>query len=283
MKTVFFGSSRLVIPVLDALRLSSDLKLVVTTEQGSQDAIPFYCKMHKIEFISIIKSADLGENINIFQQSADLGVVADFGLIIPERTFKHFTFGMVNIHPSLLPKYRGATPVQNALLNGETKTGVTIIQLDKFVDHGPILAQEEEKIKENENAKELYTRLFKKGAGILTNILPNIENQSLKPVKQDEKEATFTKVLRRDDGFISLDKITTENELFERMIRAYYPWPGTWSKAQLNPNEQEKKIKFSPYDKIQVESGREMGYKDFINGYPNADKTLIDFLKSKIQ
>lgn len=280
MKVVFFGSSREVLPILDSLRLNSQLKLIVTTEQGSQEPVPFYAKMYKIDYVSIAKSADLIDNQEIMQIEADLGVVADFGMIIPEQTFKHFTFGMINIHPSLLPKYRGASPVQTAILNGETKTGVTIIQLDKIVDHGPILAQEEEEIIPKDTAKDLYTRLFKKAASMLTKILPNIENENIKPTIQDEKEVTHTKLLKRDDGFMQLDKISLENQLFDRMIRAFYPWPGAWTTAKLNPAEAEKTIKFLPLKRIQVESGREMAYKDFINGYPNADPKLLNLLKN---
>lgn len=280
MKTVFFGSSRQVIPILDSLRLNSELKLIITTEQGSQEPVPFYAKMYNINCISVLKSAELVDNMEIMQQEADLGVVADFGVIIPEQTFKHFTFGMVNIHPSLLPKYRGATPIQTAILNGETKTGVTIIQLDKRVDHGPILAQEEDEIKPEDNSKVLYEKLFKKGGILLAKILVNIQNQNVKKLTQNEEEATYTKTLKRDDGFMELDKIGSEKELFNRMVRAYFPWPGTWTLAKLHNFEEGKKIKFLPGAKVQVEGGREMDYKDFINGYPNADPKLLSILKN---
>lgn len=278
MKTVFFGSSRQVVPILESLRLNSDLVFVVTTEQSSQDAVPFYCKMHKIDYISLDKSANLISNADLLHHKANIGVVADFGMIIPEQTLKQFDFGIINVHPSLLPKYRGATPVQTAILNGEKKTGVTIIQLDKYVDHGPILAQNEEEINNDDTSKTLYERLFKKGAELLPNILQQIENGSIKPQVQDEKNATFTKVLTRDDGFMQLSKIAEEQELFKRMIKAFYPWPGAWTKAKLNGNE--KIIKFLPSEKVQVEGGREISYKDFINGYPNAEKTLLELLKN---
>lgn len=282
MKVVFFGSSRQVIPILEELRLNSDLRFVVTTEQGSQDPVPFYCKIHKIDYILAGKSADLIDNVEIMQQMADLGVVADFGIVIPEQTFKQFTFGMINVHPSLLPKYRGATPVQSAILNGEATTGVTLIQLDQYVDHGPILAQEEEEIKKDDTSKDLYERLFKKGAMMLAKVLQDIQNQSIKLQQQNENQATFTKMLKREDGFMDLNKLLSEKELFERMIRAYYPWPGAWTLTKLNLENSEKIVKFAPHNRIQVEGGREVTYKDFINGYPNADKTLLEFLKNNL-
>lgn len=279
MKVVFFGSSRLVVPILEMLYNSSDLALVITTEQGDMDAIPFYCKNNKIPFISVRKSADLISNMAIAQTMATLGIVADFGLIIPEETFKGFPFGIINVHPSLLPKYRGPTPVQSALLNGDKKTGVSIIELDKHVDHGPIISQKEEEIMPDDTAKTLYERLFKEGAILLQKIVTTYENGEIKKTEQNHNEATFTKTLTRDDGFFDISRLANEESLFQRMIKAYYPWPGTWSKAQLKIDGGEKIIKFLPENKIQAEGGREMSYKDFKNGYPSADKRLLDFLK----
>ena len=280
MKVVFFGSSRFVVPVIEMLHYSTDLSLVVTTEQGSMDAVPFYCNSQKIEYISVRKSADLISNFRINQEMANLGIVADFGLIIPEQTFKIFPFGMINIHPSLLPKYRGPTPVQSAILNGDKKTGVSIILLDKHVDHGPIIDQEKEEIKEDDTSKTLYERLFKLGALSLQKIVTGYENGVVKTTAQNQTEATFTKMLTKGDGFLDMARLKSEKELFQRMVKAYYPWPGTWTKAKLGTEAPEKIIKFIPFNRIQVEGGNEMSYKDFINGYPNIDIRLLDFLKN---
>lgn len=281
MKVVFFGSSRYVIPVLDMLRTFHSLPLVVTTEQRNLDPIPFYCKTKKIDCIKVRKPADLISSYEIESQGAQLGVVADFGLIIPTEVIKFFEFGIINIHPSLLPKYRGASPVQSAILNGEIKTGVTIIQLDKHMDHGPILASQEEEITPNDTAKSLYERLFKIGALLLQETIQKLETQRAIPQEQDHKNATFTKRLTRDDGFVDFKTISNK-EFFDRLIRAYYPWPGVWTHLRLNSDGQIKTIKFLPNKKVQVEGGREMFYKDFINGYPNADRNLIEFLKKAI-
>lgn len=282
MKIVFFGSSRYVVPVIETLRTFFDLSLVVTTEQGSMEPVPFYCKAKKIEFISVRKKADLITSYEIQGTGADLAVVADFGLIIPEETMKFFNMGMINIHPSLLPKYRGPTPVQSSILNGDTKTGITIIKLDKHMDHGPIIAQEEEEIKPDDTAKSLYERLFKLSTVILRKVIQDFEVQKIKLTPQNHNEATFTETLKRDNGFIDFKTISSK-EFFDRIIRAYHPWPGVWTRAKLSSkNEEEKIIKFLPNKKIQVEGGREMEYKDFINGYPDADKNLIEFLKKDI-
>ncbi|HYM65099.1 MAG TPA: methionyl-tRNA formyltransferase [Candidatus Sulfotelmatobacter sp.] len=279
MKVVFFGSSRFVVPIIEMLHYSTDLALVVTTEQGNMDPVPFFCKTKKIEFISVRKSADLIANSGISQSMAVLGVVADFGLIIPEQTLKSFAFGTINVHPSYLPKYRGPTPVQNAILNGDKKTGLSIISLDKHVDHGPIITQVEEEIKPDDTSKSLYERLFKIGAQSLQKIVTGYENGQVKLTPQKHEEATFTKILNKNDGFFDISRLSTEGELFERMTRAYYPWPGVWAKAKLDENSSEKIVKFLPFWKIQVEGGKEMNYKDFSNGYPKCDKRLLDFLK----
>jgi len=142
-----------------------------------------------------------------------------------------FPYGIINIHPSLLPKYRGPTPVQSAILNGDGETGVTIIKLDKYLDHGPVVAQVEEEIKDNDTAKSLYERLFKIGGELLIKTLARYENVQELFIPQNHEHATFTKALTRDDGYYDLQSISSGRGFFERMVRAYYPWPGVWSKA----------------------------------------------------
>ena len=276
MKVVFFGSSRYVIPILDTLNNKQTVVLVVTTEQGSQEPVKFYCHTKKINCISVKKAGDLEINYDIQQAKADVGIVADFGIIIPEKFIHSFPKGMVNVHPSLLPKYRGPTPAQTAILNGDKTTGVSIILLDKLMDHGAILAQEEETINLNDTAKTLYEKLFKQGGILLSQVLEKYEHNNITPKAQDHAKATFTKFLTRDDGFIDLSSPQIDNK-----IRAYYPWPGTWTKVKVNANN-EKIIKLLPDNKIQVEGGREMEYKDFINGYPQADKLFLDFLRKDL-
>jgi methionyl-tRNA formyltransferase len=180
-----------------------------------------------------------------------------------------------------LPKYRGPTPVQNAILNGDTETGVTIIKLDKYLDHGPVLAQVKETIRENDTAKSLYERLFKIGGQLLIKTLGRYENTQSMFVVQNHENATFTKALTRDDGFLDLKNIYEAKEFFEKMIRAYYPWPGVWTKSMIG--DKLLLVKFLPEKRIQVEGKNEMGYKDFINGYATAaDPDLINFLKKEL-
>jgi methionyl-tRNA formyltransferase len=282
MKVVFFGSSRYVVPVVEIIYNNFDLPLIVTTEQNRRDAIPFYCIAKKIEYLPVRKSADLIANSLVESTLASIGIVADFGLLIPEQTMNVFEYGIINIHPSLLPKYRGPTPVQSAILNGDEVSGVTIIKLDKYLDHGPVIAQLEEEIKPSDTAKSLYERLFTIGAELLIKTLNRYETSQVVFIPQNHEHATFTKSLTRDDGYYDLKSIFSGRDFFERMVRAYYPWPGVWSKAVLNEKEEQKVIKFLPNKKVQVEGGNEMPYRDFLNGYPKADPILINFLQKEI-
>lgn len=283
MQIVFFGSSRYVVPVVEMLHNNFDLALVITTEQNSMDPIPFYCKAKKIPFISVRKAADLDTSYEIESSMAQLAIVADFGIIIPQKVLGFFDMGVINIHPSLLPKYRGPTPAQNAILNGETTTGVTIIKLDKYMDHGPVIGQIEEEIKPSDTAKILYERLFKLSLPLLQKIVVNFENSKVKLIPQNHDHATFTKSLTKEDGYIDFMNFFSSKDFFERMVRAYYPWPGAWTKINVAENEKDVKIvKFLPNKRIQVEGGREMDYKDFINGYTSANKKLLEFLKTDI-
>jgi methionyl-tRNA formyltransferase len=213
-------------------------------------------------------------NYEIQRIKADIGIVADFGIIIPEQIINSFPKGMANIHPSILPKYRGPTPVQTAILNGDNKTGVSIILLDKLMDHGPILAQKEEVIETFDTTKTLYEKLFKQGALLLSQVLEKYEHNNISSKPQNETQATFTKFLTKEDGYINL----TSSDI-DRKIRAYFPWPGVWTKVKLSSKSVEKIVKLLPNKKVQVEGGKEMEYKDFINGYLQADKLFLDYLR----
>lgn len=271
---IFFGSSKYVIPIIETLNENFELSLVITTERLTEDPIPAYCSLHNIKYRSI-SSFDETLNSDLLALHIPLGIVADFGLIIPSYILDLFPKGLINVHPSLLPKYRGATPVQEAILNAEKETGVSIIKLDEKLDHGPLLIQKKEFINPTDTAETLYTRIFQKGAQILPGVINKYLSGNLQPVAQNDQKATFTKRLFREDGFISLDNPISK-EILERMIRAYYPWPGVWTKLKIEKGE--LRIKLLPENKIQVEGKKPVNYKDFINGYPQIDKKILHLL-----
>ena len=284
-KIVFFGSSRYVIPIIEVLKKNFDLSLVITTEQNPSNPIPHFCNKNKIKYISVTSLNNSIVNDQLSMVNCQLAILADFGLIIPKRVLKIFQKGIINIHPSLLPKYRGPTPVQNAILNGENMTGISIIKLDDKVDHGPILAQKEEKILEDDTADTLYARLFEIGADLIYQNIKHYIKGYLKPRQQIHSKATFTKLLQKNDGLINLDNPPSPIKI-ARMIRAYHPWPGVWTKLQIvagstRGGDVQKIIKFLPEQKIQVEGKNPVSYKDFTNGYSKG-KDILEKLKLTI-
>lgn len=188
-------------------------------------------------------------------------LVVAYGKIIPEKILQLPKLGSLNIHYSLLPKYRGASPVESAILNGETETGVTIQQMEFKLDAGDILAQEKIKILPDEKAGELRKRLTKVGAELLIKTLPDFVNRKIKPIKQNETEATHCKKIKKEDGLIDLNDDAQKNY---NKFRAYAVWPRTFfflgekriiiTDAVLENNQFVIK-------KIIPEGGKEIAYK----------------------
>lgn len=152
-----------------------------------------------------------------------LAVLAAFGHIIPQRILDEFPLGIINIHPSLLPEYRGSTPIEQAILNGKTKTGVSIMRLEAGMDTGPIYKQKTVHLTGSESKVELTARLQQLGAELLVEVLPGIASGELKPRQQPHPDrATYTQTLKKSDGVIDWEKPA---ELIEREIRAFAGWP----------------------------------------------------------
>ncbi len=271
MKLVFFGSSKYVLPIIQVLKDNFDLALVITTEKNPIDAIPSTCIKNKIPYISVFNLHDLNLKSKILNLKSDLAVLADFGLIIPQDILNLFSKGIINLHPSLLPKYRGPSPVQAAILNGDKKTGISIIKLDEKMDHGPILFQKEENISEFDTTENVYEKLFKIGSKYLYQAIKQYTNsQALTP--QDNSKATFTSLLKKSDGSIDIES-PPPVERIKTMIRAYFPWPGVWFKWKME-NGKWKILKLLPNEEIQVEGKKPMSYKDFMNGYAEGMEIL---------
>ncbi len=295
VKIIFFGSSEYVIPIIKSLQKNFDLGLVLTTEnpktkksnlasrgEASQSySVIWYCVKNKIPYRSVTNLSDPNLKLKIENLKLKIAVLADFGLIIPQEILNIFPKGIINIHPSLLPKYRGPTPVQTAILNGEKITGVSIMKLDEELDHGPVLGQEQEEILDTDTSESLYKRLFEKGVNLLPKLLNDYLNGNLNPIAQNHKNATFTKALKREDGYIDISKLEVRGEKLEvdRKIRAYFPWPGVWTKLEVRSEKLEVRIKFLPGEKIQVSGKKPMSYKDFLNGYPELKQQLGKLLE----
>lgn len=155
----------------------------------------------------------------------DLFIVVAYGKILSEEIINKPKLGSINIHYSLLPKYRGASPVESAILNGEKETGVTIQKMVYQMDAGDIIATEKTKIEGTETAPELRTRLIKIGGELLVKTLPDIMEVKTKETQQVEAEATFCKKIKKEDGLIDLNDDAQKNY---NKFRAYTHWPRTF-------------------------------------------------------
>lgn len=156
----------------------------------------------------------------------DVIVVAAYGLILPQAVLDIPAHGALNVHASLLPKYRGASPIAGAILGGETETGVTIMLMDAGMDTGPILAQAREPIHPDDTTGTLEPRLARLGADLLAETLPRWLKGEITPQPQDNSQATYTRLIAKEDGQIDW---TEPAELIERKVRAYNPWPAAYT------------------------------------------------------
>lgn len=198
----------------------------------------------------------------------DLIIVVAFGQIIPQSILDIPPKGCINAHPSLLPRHRGATPWQEALLQGDTITGVTIMLMDAKMDHGPIVAQEECAITSYETTLSLEDKTAEIGIPLLITTIEKWLAETGTLVVQNHSQATYSRLLKKDSGRIDWSKSARE---IERMIRALEPWPGTWTEWQCKRikilkahlNEQDALI----IDELQPEGKKVMSAATFRNGY----------------
>jgi len=222
IKIIFFGSDSFSVPILEALRDNFELALVVTktnNQLGKKDK--------RLNFLECHPALDAGSINKIKKVEADLYVVAAFGLMIPESLLKSPRgISTINLHPSLLPKYRGPSPIESALLNGDQKTGVSIIVLDEKMDHGPIIAQEEEMIDSDDDFITLSERLEKRGADLLIKTIPDFVAGKIKLKPQNDSQASYCHLIKKENGQIDFKKDATE---IIRQVRAFIHWPGSFA------------------------------------------------------
>ena len=158
---------------------------------------------------------------------ADLAVVAAYGLLLPETVLAAPRFGCLNIHASLLPRWRGASPIQSAILHGDSESGISIMQMDKGLDTGPVLAREAVPIRETTTAQSLHDELAALGAAMIVKIAARLAaGEKLKAQPQDSALATHAPMLTKEDGRIDWKK---DAAAIGRQVRALTPWPGAWT------------------------------------------------------
>lgn len=280
-KIVFFGTPRFAQIILENL-IQSPYKpaLVITTPDAKsgrgQKVIESPVKQTaQKNNIEVVTPEKLRTRSDLARDSAksdlnfvpDLAILVAYGKLIPREILEIPKLGFINVHPSLLPAYRGPSPIQSVILNGEKTTGVTIMKLDEELDHGPILAQKEVGIEENDTHLSLIEKLGAIGSNLLIETLPDYIFGKIKPKPQDHKKATLTEKITKASGYIELDNPPDQKTL-DGIIRAFYPWPNVWTKVD------KKIIKFLPQGLIQPEGKRPMTYAEFKNGYPQVAEKL---------
>lgn len=294
MRFIFFGTPEFAAVILEKL-INADFvpatvicnpdkpvgrKKIITPPAVKQIIIKKF-KDLKIKILQPEKLEIGNRKSEIGESKPDFAVVAAFAKIIPKKILEIPRFGTIGVHPSLLPKYRGPSPIQTAILNGDEFTGTTLYLMDEKIDHGKIISNFKSQISNFDTYETLMKKLAELGADLLINFLRDYENaQKYKSVFQNESQATYTKKFKTEDGFIKSENLQEAQEKggliateIDRKIRALNPEPGTWTytknsckNAKLYENIKikrmkileviltfEKKLKLK---KIQIEGGK---------------------------
>ena len=300
-RIVFFGTPLFSIPTLRGLLQGKDKVVAVVTQPDREKGrgrkmIPSPVKelalRHSITVFQPEKVKDEAFDETLRALQPDLFVVVAYGKILPRSLLIIPRRGAVNVHASLLPKFRGASPISWAVLRDEKKTGVTTMLMSEGMDTGEILLQRETPIGEEENAEILHDRLAPVGAELLLETVEKMKAGTIVPVPQDHSKASYAPPLSKGDGKIDWTKEAAE---IDRQVRAFYPWPGAFtawdgrllkiSKGRSREGAVQKepgRVVWVGWDFIEVATGRglfrieevqmegkkKMSVKDFLSGHP---------------
>jgi len=291
------GTPQFAVPILEALITATSVVVVVTqpdkpigrgkrVEPSPVKVLALKKRIPVLEPKRLRKEVDILETLRIYD--ADLFVVAAYGQILPADVLEIPKHGCINVHASLLPRWRGASPIQNAILAGDRNTGVTIMQMDAGMDTGPILAQHELRITADDTGMILSQKLSILGQELLLGVLPDYLAGELTPIPQNDELATYTALIKKEDGLLDFNQTAIE---LDRKVRAFNPWPGTfmpWKNSQLkilqveilqgvklHPGEKEIREKYPVIGTkeavlrllyVQVPGKNIVSGKDFLNG-----------------
>lgn len=249
--------------------ITSEGKDIVKRDQKiEQNVIKKLAKKLKLPIITTKTLKDEKIIQTIKKLNPELGVVSDFGFIIPKEVIDIPKYGILNIHPSLLPKFRGPTPIQSAILSGAKSTGVSIILINQKIDAGQIVSRARVKLKQSENYQILSQHLSEIGAALLLNSIPYYITGKLKPKNQNDDKASFTKMISKEDGEVDADTLEIE---VERKIRAFSKWPKVYiilngKRIHLTAAHFDREDNLV-IDRVKPEGKSEMNYEDFCRGY----------------
>ncbi len=302
MKIIFFGTSEFAVPILEALNNSDNFDIGLVVVEPSKPAgrkkelllspVHSLCREEDLDLFppKTLKDSEVQKIIK--DVKADIFIVVSYGKIIPSQVFNLPKHKTINVHPSLLPKYRGPSPIQSTLLSGDRETGVTLIQIDEEVDRGPIVSQEKINIKDNDTFLDLEDKLSQLGAEMILRDLPKYVSGGMGLIKQNHKEATFTEKIKKEDG--EIDWNNSAQDIYNKW-RAFIRWPGVYTVIN-NTRFNLKKVRIAKnirgkvkgemfsedkrlfrgcadgvieIEEIQPEGKSAMDATSFINGYKN--------------
>lgn len=322
-KTLFFGTPAFAVPVLESLITLPNIKIQAVVTQPDkpvgrkQVLTPPAVKKAALQYglpvwqAEKITTEEFEEQLK--QWSPDIIMVAAYGKIIPKNLLSLPKYGWLNVHASHLPKYRGASPIQAAILNGDEETGVTLMKINAGLDTGPIIAQKAINIQPADDWQALHDKLSRLGAKLVTETLPDYLAGKLSAVPQDNSKASTTKIIRKEDGRIDWQKPA---EAIDRQIRAYTPWPGAYCFWSGNTRSEQKELSNSNIElrlkiieasvakdnvqltpgqtrqtnqtllvgcgqgnlelkKIQMEAKNQQTITEFLKGYPEFNQTIL--------
>ena len=237
---IFMGSPDYAVPALKMLHAQFNLTAVVTQPdqpvgRGKKiQAPPVKTIAQELDVPvyqpSKVRGAEFMELLGTL--APDVIIVAAYGKILPEAVLEFPPFGCLNLHASLLPRWRGASPIQNAILHGDEKTGVTIMKMDRGVDTGAIFQMREVSIEPDDTAGSLSEKLAMTGAALLEEVLPKYLDGTISAQEQREEGATYAQLLHKEDGRMDFSK---EAEELERQVRAFNPWPISYLEWKAQP------------------------------------------------
>lgn len=288
---VFFGTEDFSLVTLSALIASGHPIAAVVTKPDSQKGrghkltpprVKILAQQHNIPVWQPLKLRDITTNIQALDNP--VGILVSYGKIIPQATIDLFKPGIINLHPSLLPKYRGPSPIESAIKNGDSQTGVSIMQLSAEMDAGPVYHQLTVDLDDSETRPDLYGKLALIGTRELIKVLPLIIDGSLQPIPQNTSDATYCQLLQKSDALLEPSTVTA-NEA-ERAVRAHIGFPKTKltilgqqiivtqshvSHERKTPLDiQCRDGEFLSVDELIAPSGKTMKAEAFINGYAAA-------------
>lgn len=305
ISVIYFGTAPFAVPALRALTEDTRFRVDLVVSQPDkrsgrkgelkESAVTAFARGQNLDLYQPASLKDGNATSLLGELGADVFVVAAYGKIIPQTILDIPKIASLNLHGSILPKYRGASPIQTAIWEGEENTGVTLMQMDAKMDHGPLYATVSVAIASDDTYTSLEEKMGNASAGLLTDNLAGITDRSIEAKKQDHDTATFTKILTREDG--KIDWATEDAARIERKIRAFNPWPGcytTWHHDSTTSRlkilkvavSNEESAHVSPYKntdgypsvltvageivllEVQPEGKRSMSGIEFLRGYP---------------